>query len=339
MNQALPFRPNNYLDRPDNGPKKPAIEESQQTPRTPTPIENYLTYEDRLITYRNWPNKEVTKEDLASAGFIYIGRNDVVCCPFCKVEGYCWQSGDNPMGDHRVWSPNCPFVRSQSQLESDHAETSTRAVDTCGLYGVEVLPNSLPEDGKKIDLQRLGIQESKGPQHQDKALFESRVETFQNWPRSLKQRPADLAAAGFFYTGVGDQTLCFYCGGGLKDWEEGDDPWEQHALWFGKCVFLNLKKGKEFIERVKARSAAEVSLPSTSGVEAKEEEAAEAPKAKGVVSEEAEKTLCKICYKNELAVVFLPCGHIVACVDCASSLKQCAVCRKPLEATVRAFLS
>lgn len=50
-------------------------------------------------------------------------------------------------------------------------------------------------------------------------------------------------------------------------------------------------------------------------------------------------TLCKICYAKEVGVVFLPCGHVVACVECAPSLTQCAMCRKPLEATFRAFLS
>lgn len=50
-------------------------------------------------------------------------------------------------------------------------------------------------------------------------------------------------------------------------------------------------------------------------------------------------TLCKICYFKEVGVVFIPCGHVVACVDCAPALNHCAVCRKPLEATFRAFLS
>lgn len=48
---------------------------------------------------------------------------------------------------------------------------------------------------------------------------------------------------------------------------------------------------------------------------------------------------CKICYAEEMGVVFLPCGHLVACVNCAPSLKTCAVCRKPFSATVRAYLS
>lgn len=59
------------------------------------------------------------------------------------------------------------------------------------------------------------------------------------------------------------------------------------------------------------------------------------PKAKKLDDQRA----CKICYAEEMGVVFLPCGHLVSCVNCAPSLKTCAVCRKPFSATVRAYLS
>lgn len=48
---------------------------------------------------------------------------------------------------------------------------------------------------------------------------------------------------------------------------------------------------------------------------------------------------CKICFSEEIGVAFLPCGHLVSCVNCVSSLTTCAVCRKPFSATVRVFLS
>lgn len=337
MYKAIPYstpHSGTYIDQTDNGSKITDISNSSPT--------DFITVDARLQTYRTWPNAEISKTNLASAGFIYTGQDDVVICPFCQVEGYHWEADDNPMEDHRVWSPNCPFLGNNS--ESDISHSSRGNQDTCGLYGVEVVPNSIP-----LDLQRLGIQKIKGPHYQDKITLESRLETFQKWPKAIKQRPAELADAGFFYTGVGDQTLCFYCGGGLKDWEENDDPWEQHALWFSKCTFVNLKKGTDFVVKVKNQNQPQAYLPGTSGMETKEL-SKEPVVPTETLSEKCEKislkeghpteqTLCKICYKNELGVVFLPCGHIVACVDCAAALKTCAVCRKPLEATVRAFLS
>ncbi|CAH1181770.1 unnamed protein product [Phyllotreta striolata] len=329
------------FDQPDNGTKdRSSYDHHTQTVEEPL---NFKIFEDRLKTFINWPNQEVSKIDLAKAGFVYTGEDDIVICPLCKIEGYRWVSGDDPMADHRVWNPDCAFFR--GNIEHDHSEGTSRSADTCGIFGVDELPNSTPESNKINNLQKLGVKTGKGPHNQDKITYESRLATFQNWPRSMKQRPSDLAEAGFYYTGIGDQTLCFHCGGGLKDWEENDNPWEQHALWFSKCVFVNLKKGKDFIEEVKNKADTELSIPSTSGLQKTKEEKSD-NKSECVVenetkreSEATEKTLCKICFKNELGVVFLPCGHIVACVDCAAALKTCAVCRQPVEAAVRAFLS
>jgi len=48
---------------------------------------------------------------------------------------------------------------------------------------------------------------------------------------------------------------------------------------------------------------------------------------------------CKVCMDAEVGVVFLPCGHLICCVNCAPSLKDCAVCRTKIQGTVRTFMS
>ena len=52
-----------------------------------------------------------------------------------------------------------------------------------------------------------------------------------------------------------------------------------------------------------------------------------------------EQRTCKVCMDTEVGVVFLPCGHLICCVNCAPSLKDCAVCRTPIQGTVRTFMS
>lgn len=52
-----------------------------------------------------------------------------------------------------------------------------------------------------------------------------------------------------------------------------------------------------------------------------------------------EARLCKICMDKEVGVVLLPCGHLVTCVLCASSLPRCPVCRENIKATVKTYLS
>ena len=75
------------------------------------------------------------------------------------------------------------------------------------------------------------------------------MRSFKDWPPALKQEPRQLAEAGFYYIGFSDQTKCFYCDGGLRNWQPEDDPWTEHARWFFKCGFVRLVKGDEFISK------------------------------------------------------------------------------------------
>lgn len=79
------------------------------------------------------------------------------------------------------------------------------------------------------------------------------MQSFDVWPKTLKQTPEQLSAAGFFYTHKHDRVICICCGGGLHSWEEDDDPWEQHALHYGTCEYLQLVKGLEYIVSVKGK--------------------------------------------------------------------------------------
>ncbi|XP_034658555.1 LOW QUALITY PROTEIN: death-associated inhibitor of apoptosis 1 [Drosophila subobscura] len=225
------------------------------------------------------------------------------------------------------------------------------------------------------------------PEYPEYAVESARLRTFEEWPRNLKQKPIQLAEAGFFYTGVGDRVRCFSCGGGLKDWDDNDEPWEQHALWLSQCRFVKLMKGQLYIDAVAAKpepvaekdetststaetpAAASTTAPTTATVEAPSGDvapsaatriyekivsaaanqegsttaspstaggAAPAPNGSPVIPEEK---LCKICYAAEYNTAFLPCGHVVACAKCASSVTKCPLCRKPFTDVMRVYFS
>lgn len=78
----------------------------------------------------------------------------------------------------------------------------------------------------------------------------NRLKTFKEWPIQLKMKPVELSDAGFFYTGMGDRVQCFSCGGGLKNWEDDDVAWEQHALWYPNCEYMKLIRGQKYIDAV-----------------------------------------------------------------------------------------
>jgi hypothetical protein len=52
--------------------------------------------------------------------------------------------------------------------------------------------------------------------------------------------------------GIEDLVRCFMCDGGLRRWDEDDDPWTEHCRWFPDCAYAREKKGDEFIALVKA---------------------------------------------------------------------------------------
>ncbi|KAI4154523.1 MAG: hypothetical protein LQ340_001638 [Diploschistes diacapsis] len=45
--------------------------------------------------------------------------------------------------------------------------------------------------------------------------------------------------------------------------------------------------------------------------------------------------LCKICFEAEMDALFYRCGHVAACEMCARQVRDCPVCRRPVDAVVR----
>jgi hypothetical protein len=54
------------------------------------------------------------------------------------------------------------------------------------------------------------------------------------------------------FVGEEDVVRCHYCDGGLRHWEPGDVPWEEHAKWFSFCKYVIKMKGRDFIDNIKA---------------------------------------------------------------------------------------
>lgn len=158
------------------------------------------TYKDRIQTFENW-SSDFSKHILAKAGFVYTGRDDIVICPFCHVEGFKWiKITDDPFLDHLRWSPNCKFVKE-----------------------------------KLFNVRRTE------PRYANMITIHQRINSFIDWPISLSQKPEDLADAGFFYSGRGDTIICFHCGYAFKDWLPTSDIWEEHARYQDRCNFFNLR--------------------------------------------------------------------------------------------------
>lgn len=51
-----------------------------------------------------------------------------------------------------------------------------------------------------------------------------------------------------------------------------------------------------------------------------------------------ESALCKICFKEKMEVLFIPCCHMFACIQCAVTFDDCAVCRQPYMMVIKMYI-
>lgn len=382
-------------------------DESSFTLNGPSVSVSYHTEVARLDSFRNWTIPFISKAELARYGFYYVGPNDMVKCYFCRVEIGLWEPNDNVLSEHLRWSPYCPLLRKRQTnnvpidasfldllpepsydtcgiriRENSVAENAYSSSDRSSSGSLSSPPSSLTSESSMLSngpitqLAPPELPQQKLPEYPNYAIEAKRLESYEDWPKFMKQKPKELSDAGFFYTGKSDRVKCFSCGGGLKDWEAEDQPWEQHAMWYSKCEYLKLMKGEEYIAECLAKkespsdqngsdvgpsnspqpstsgvaSAATTSLPSSqsSSLSASTEEV-HCPNggssSSGMEEDEDEPNrkldtsrTCKICYVNEYNTAFSPCGHVVACAKCASSVTKCPLCRKPFTNVMRIYL-
>ena len=47
---------------------------------------------------------------------------------------------------------------------------------------------------------------------------------------------------------------------------------------------------------------------------------------------------CKICMDHYVCIAFVPCGHLVTCMECAPECPNCPMCRKPIQNQIKTFM-
>ncbi|XP_078677125.1 baculoviral IAP repeat-containing protein 3-like isoform X2 [Branchiostoma floridae x Branchiostoma belcheri] len=483
VNHSLPnANATSSYDVTDPGPGTPQVQERDIDPR-----EQYKSEQRRLDSYITWPAwAPIQPRELAKAGFFYTGSDDRVQCFCCQGILRNWEAGDRAMNEHRRHFSSCPFVLNFNvgNIPIDDQDpnlppsvqqsvpASPPASQSSGLYQTA----RLHQPGLQVPAYRASR-----PKHPQMADEQIRLSSFHLWPSSTAVAAQHLAKAGFFYTMVADNVKCFYCDGGLRNWEPGDEPWTEHAKWFPRCEFLLQQRGDDYVQGVQARfpnlhaqqqilqqhmrppdeagtgrpaprpqtsqsslavemqsqvvsgvlemgfdpnivrnavqqhlrehgsgftsahelvvavldleeeeermehsgssqtgkgagpgegasqklkeleqpaatstaSAAEVAgasgteepQPGTSAP--MEEPASAAATGEGNSLEQLQKELdkykdertCKICMDAEVNIVFIPCGHLAVCANCAASVRRCPICRASIRGTVRTYMS
>ncbi|XP_069818939.1 baculoviral IAP repeat-containing protein 1-like [Dendropsophus ebraccatus] len=195
-------------------------------------LQAYSTEEARLGSFTNWPfYARIPPVQLASAGFYFTGRRDIVQCFSCAGCLGHWEENDDPWKEHAKWFPECDFLINKKPP----GEIKALINSYNGFHGFT---------GKHFHTDIIDCSQPCQPSHSRRSIFEDenvRLESFKKWPTDSKGDPAAIARAGFYYTGRRDIVQCFSCAVCLGQWEESDDPWKEHTKWFPDCPFL-LKK-------------------------------------------------------------------------------------------------
>lgn len=211
----------------------------------------------RRKTFKNFPkNAQADIEELLTDGFFYVGdgENDRVQCAFCGGILKNWHKGDNVNAEHRRIFNRCPKAKDSFQFlnhgESHLANFSNITLvdgNSSRLHDSDLEDDAAPQDSRSSSLHdsKLSTDAAKTcdkPRHPSYSLKMARLNSFKNWPESMKQKPDDLAEAGLFYTGEADRTLCYQCGGALVEWEPDDVPASEHDHWFPECLLAVERK-------------------------------------------------------------------------------------------------
>lgn len=70
--------------------------------------------------------------------------------------------------------------------------------------------------------------------------YHTRLRSFDCWPKQLVQVPEQLVQSGFYYTGRGDLTRCFFCGIGVHSWETFDNINFEHKRHSPRCKYVDM---------------------------------------------------------------------------------------------------
>ncbi|OXB55182.1 hypothetical protein ASZ78_005425 [Callipepla squamata] len=200
----------------------------------------------RLGTFVEFPcDCPVSASALARAGFVYTGEGDKVKCFSCHATVEGWQPGDSAIDRHKNLSPDCRFItesaclgNSVHPLVHSHRHRTENGSSTVALSSALDDSSDVEADYLLRTRQVVDMSDTLYPKNPAMCSEEARLKSFHNWPAYGLLAPKELASAGLYYTGVGDQVACFCCGGKLKNWEPGDRAWSEHKRHFPKCFFV-----------------------------------------------------------------------------------------------------
>ncbi|XP_062342175.1 baculoviral IAP repeat-containing protein 2 isoform X2 [Osmerus eperlanus] len=335
--------------------------------------------EERLLTFVNWPSRiPVRPDQLAKAGFYYVGRNDDVKCFCCDGGLRCWESGDDPWVEHAKWFPRCEYL-----LQEKGQEFVQQIQARFPRLFEQLLTNGDSSSREFVDppVVHLGPGEERS---EDAVMMNTPVVLSaleMGFDRSVVKQTVQskILTSGENYKTVQELVSDVLCAVEQKKEEEKEmlaEAMASDGFTFLKrhqtALVQRLKSVESVLEHLKEQNVITAEqyadLQSQTTPQLQTAKLIELVLAKGNAAAEVfrnwiqkndvlllrdlmdlpmeeqlrrlqEERTCKVCMDKEVNIVFIPCGHLVVCKECAPSLRKCPICRGLVKGTVRTFLS
>ncbi|XP_067664429.1 baculoviral IAP repeat-containing protein 8-like [Haliotis asinina] len=291
----------------------------------------YQTYSSRIESFVAWPIRYVPKtpEQLASAGFFYIGSADRVTCFQCGITLRDWEEEHDPVAEHQRYSEHCHFI---NNVSADQLGVVKRrngpVINTLGscskAVGDAVATSATDREVAQVSISTpkpIGgeIQAVKSDLHLGGgACAPSRGMGFPSEACEDDQN----ARASFLCEQLETLTVQQSEDGGLSEGDSASatSPSARIQEAEGSKVPTTHRDGKEEPTVAKSSKNNLMSIK------------AENRRLK-------DQSTCRKCRIKGVSTLFLPCGHLVTCSDCAEEVDACVVCGTTILGTVKTFLT
>ncbi|XP_033740988.1 baculoviral IAP repeat-containing protein 2-like [Pecten maximus] len=277
----------------------------------------YAIRVSRLKTYNKWSDSHFLKSnDLSEAGFFYSEKGDTVVCYYCGLALNSWESGDRPWTEHARWSPNCTHVLNilgpnfiKETLGCDGDVNKMQAVDD-KYRNRRQHPTDLQTDSEK------GAAAKKEPEFYEDMMQRPSVQSILEM--NIEQVKVRDAIRILIHRKKTDEFSAVDLMQVVFDIDDGNLTNDDNDALKGE-----VKKSEADV----AVNGPCLHEDSTKSDILKENDALRV------------QLTCKVCLQAPVSIVFLPCGHLSCCAECAPALKNCPICRSNIKGSVKTFLT
>uniref|UniRef100_A0A5F8H8G5 RING-type domain-containing protein n=1 Tax=Monodelphis domestica TaxID=13616 RepID=A0A5F8H8G5_MONDO len=240
-----------------------------------------------ILTYQAWPLTFLSPLDLARVGFYYIGPGDMVAFFACGGKLSNWE----PKDDHAKWFSRCEYL---IQMKGQEFVDQVQARYPHLLE--ELLSTSDMPGDENADLPIIhfgpGENNSEDTVMMNTPVIKAALEM--GFSRSLVKQ---IIQSKILTTGENYKTM---------------------SLQARELSVTILVKGNAAasVFKNRLREIGSVLYNNLFGLPMEEQ-----------LRRLQEERTCKVCMNKEVSIVFIPCGHLVICKECAPSPRKCPICR------------